>query len=99
MGYQKLNMTLSEIPQHEIEKEILKVCIIVIPNELQKYKQIFGTEVIPPIIDNRRKDLFSIIDRAYSGYGNTDWYPPPFERVFYLLETVIINHPLENGNK
>lgn len=72
MGYQKLNMTLSKIQQHEIEKEILKGYVIVIPNVLQKYKQIFGTEVIPPITDNRRKDLFSIIDRAYSGLCKHD---------------------------
>lgn len=43
--------------------------------------------------------LKSAIERPFSGFGETEFYPTPEEKAGAILESVIKNHPFIDGNK
>ncbi len=43
--------------------------------------------------------LKSALERPFSGFGKTLFYPTPEEKAAAILESVIINHPFVDGNK
>ena len=43
--------------------------------------------------------LKSAIERPFSGFGNTEFYPSPEEKAGAILESIIKNHPFTDGNK
>ena len=43
--------------------------------------------------------LKSAIERPFSGFGETEFYPTPEEKASAILESVIKNHPFIDGNK
>ena len=43
--------------------------------------------------------LKSAIERPFSGFGETAFYPTPEEKASAILESIIKNHPFIDGNK
>ncbi|WP_448518432.1 type II toxin-antitoxin system death-on-curing family toxin [Rhodoflexus sp.] len=43
--------------------------------------------------------LKSAIERPFSGFGNTEFYPSPEEKAGAILESIVKNHPFIDGNK
>lgn len=43
--------------------------------------------------------LKSAIERPFSGFGETEFYPSPEEKAGTVLESIIKNHPFVDGNK
>lgn len=43
--------------------------------------------------------LQSALDRPFSGFGETEFYPTLEEKAAALLESLIKNHPFMDGNK
>lgn len=43
--------------------------------------------------------LKSAIERPFSGFGETEFYPTPEEKAGAILESIIKNHPFIDGNK
>jgi death on curing protein len=43
--------------------------------------------------------LKSAIERPFSGFSETEFYPTPEEKAGAVLESVIKNHPFIDGNK
>ena len=43
--------------------------------------------------------LKSAIERPFSGFGETEFYPTPEEKAGAVLESIIKNHPFIDGNK
>jgi death-on-curing protein len=43
--------------------------------------------------------LKSALERPFSGFGETLFYPTPEEKAAAILESVIVNHPFVDGNK
>ena len=43
--------------------------------------------------------LKSAIERPFSGFGQTEFYPTTEEKSAALLESIITNHPFIDGNK
>jgi death on curing protein len=43
--------------------------------------------------------LESALERPFSGFGQTEFYPSPEEKAAAILESVVKNHPFVDGNK
>jgi death-on-curing protein len=43
--------------------------------------------------------LKSALQRHFSGLGETEFYPSPEEKAGAILESIVKNHPLVDGNK
>jgi death on curing protein len=43
--------------------------------------------------------LKSAIERPFSGFGETEFYPTPEEKAGAILESIVKNHPFIDGNK
>jgi death-on-curing protein len=43
--------------------------------------------------------LKSALQRPFSGLGETEFYPSPEEKAGAILESIVKNHPLVDGNK
>lgn len=43
--------------------------------------------------------LKSAIERPFSGFGGTEFYPTPEEKAGAILESIVKNHPFIDGNK
>lgn len=43
--------------------------------------------------------LKSALERPFSGYGETEFYPNPEEKAGAILESIVNNHPFIDGNK
>lgn len=43
--------------------------------------------------------LKSAIERPFSGFGETEFYPTPEEKASAVLESIVKNHPFIDGNK
>lgn len=43
--------------------------------------------------------LKSALDRPFSGFGDTEFYPSLEEKASAVLESIIKNHPFVDGNK
>lgn len=43
--------------------------------------------------------LKSAIERPFSGFGETEFYPTPEEKAGAVLESIVKNHPFIDGNK
>lgn len=43
--------------------------------------------------------LKSAIERPFSGFGETEFYPSPEEKAGAILESIVKNHPFIDGNK
>jgi len=43
--------------------------------------------------------LRAALERPFSGFGQTEFYPNPEEKASAILESVVKNHPLIDGNK
>lgn len=43
--------------------------------------------------------LKSAIERPFSGFGETMFYPTPEEKGAAILESMVVNHPFVDGNK
>jgi len=43
--------------------------------------------------------LKSALERPFSGFGETEFYPSPEEKAGSILESVVKNHPFIDGNK
>ncbi len=43
--------------------------------------------------------LFSAIERPFSGFGDTEFYPSPEEKAAAVIESIVKNHPFMDGNK
>jgi len=43
--------------------------------------------------------LKSALERPFSGFGETEFYPSPEEKAGAILESVVKNHPFIDGNK
>ncbi len=43
--------------------------------------------------------LKSALERPFSGFGETEFYPSPEEKAGAILESIVKNHPFIDGNK
>ena len=43
--------------------------------------------------------LMSAIERPFSGFGDTEFYPSPEEKAAAIIESIVKNHPFMDGNK
>jgi death-on-curing protein len=43
--------------------------------------------------------LKSALERPFSGFGETEFYPTPEEKAGTILESIVKNHPFIDGNK
>lgn len=43
--------------------------------------------------------LKSALERPFSGFGETEFYPNPEEKAGAILESIVKNHPFIDGNK
>ena len=43
--------------------------------------------------------LQSAIERPFSGFGKTEFYPTPERKAAAILESIVKNHPFVDGNK
>lgn len=43
--------------------------------------------------------LRAALERPFSGFGQTEFYPNPEEKASAILESVVKNHPFIDGNK
>lgn len=43
--------------------------------------------------------LKSALERPFSGFGKTEFYPTPEEKAGAVLESIVKNHPFIDGNK
>lgn len=43
--------------------------------------------------------LSSAIERPFSGFGETAFYPSPIEKAGAVVESIVKNHPFVDGNK
>jgi death-on-curing protein len=43
--------------------------------------------------------LKSALERPFSGFGETEFYPSPEEKAAAILESILNNHPFIDGNK
>lgn len=43
--------------------------------------------------------LKSALERPFSGFGQTEFYPKPEEKAGAILESIVKNHPFIDGNK
>ena len=43
--------------------------------------------------------LKSALERPFSGFGETEFYPNPEEKASAILESIVKNHPFVDGNK
>jgi death-on-curing protein len=43
--------------------------------------------------------LKSAIERPFSGFGETEFYPKPEEKAAAIFESIVKNHPFIDGNK
>jgi len=43
--------------------------------------------------------LKSALERPFSGFGATEFYPHPEEKAGAILESIVKNHPFIDGNK
>jgi len=43
--------------------------------------------------------LKSALERPFSGFGDTEFYPSPEEKASAILESIVTNHPFIDGNK
>ncbi len=43
--------------------------------------------------------LKSALERPFSGFGNSEFYPEPEQKAAAILESIVSNHPFIDGNK
>jgi len=43
--------------------------------------------------------LLAAIERPFTGFSNTEFYPTPEEKASAIMESIITNHPFVDGNK